>query len=87
MTSFRVTPVVCVVDANLEYELHAPEVERILKVPMHVLREPSSWFEDVRTWRGRRYRLQSCRYGGDVIWGATSRILQNFLHVVPSDVL
>lgn len=87
VTGFRVTPVVCVVDAGLAYRLHAPEVERILKVPLQVLRTPDAWFVDVRSWRGKTYRLRSCRFGDDIIWGATSRILQNLLHVVPADVL
>ena len=87
VTRFRVTPVVCAVDAGLEYRLHAPEVERLLKIPMRVLRAPSYWFDDVRTWRGKTYRLRSCRYGDDIVWGATSRILQNFLKIADSEVL
>jgi 8-oxo-dGTP pyrophosphatase MutT (NUDIX family) len=87
VTRFRVTPVVCAVDAGLEYRPHAPEVERILRIPVHVLRSPGSWFEDVRTWRGKTYRLRSCRYGTDIVWGATSRILQNLLDTIPADVL
>lgn len=87
VTQFCVTPIVCAVDAGLQYRPHAPEVERILKVPVRVLRDPGAWFEDERTWRGRRYRLRSCRYGDDIVWGATSRILQNFLAVIPAEVL
>lgn len=87
VTGFRVTPVVCAVDGGLEYRPQESEVERILRVPMRVLRAPDAWFEDVRTWRGKTYHLRSCRYGKDVVWGATSRILQHLLDVVPPDVL
>ena len=87
VTGFRVTPVVCAVDAGLDFQLHAAEVERVLRVPLQVLRTPESWFTDVREWRGKTYRLRSCRFGDDIIWGATSRILQNFLQVVPPELL
>ena len=87
VTGFLVTPVVCAIDAGQVLQPHAAEVERVLHVPLAVLRDPSSWFEDTRTWRGETYRLRSCRFGDDVIWGATSRIVQHFLAVVPADIL
>ena len=87
VTGFRVTPVVGAVDAGTVYRPNPREVERILRVPMAHLRDPAQWFEDVRAWRGTLHRLRSCRYGEDVIWGATSRMLQNFLTAVPPDLL
>jgi len=87
VTSFLVTPVVGVVDSDLEFQPNRDEVEHILRVPMTHLRDPAQWFEDSRTWRGQVHRLRSCRYGNDVIWGATSRMLQNFLAVVPEQLL
>lgn len=87
VTGFLVTPVVCAVDAGLTLHPHTAEVERVLHVPMSVLRDPAHWFDDLRTWRGKVYRLRSCRYGEDVIWGATSRILQHFLSIAPPDLL
>jgi len=87
VTGFLVTPVVCAIDAGRTLVPHAAEVERVLHVPMRVLRDPARWFEDARTWRGRTYRLRSCRIGDDVIWGATARILLHFLAVVPPDLL
>jgi 8-oxo-dGTP pyrophosphatase MutT (NUDIX family) len=87
VTGFRVTPVVGVIDAGYAYRPNPSEVERVLRVPMSHLREPAHWFDDVRAWRGQLHRLRSCRYGEDVIWGATSRMLQNFLAVVPTDLL
>ena len=87
VTGFLVTPFVCAIDAGQPLRLHAGEVERVLHVPMQVLRDPAAWFDDIRTWRGDTYHLRSCRFGDDVIWGATSRILQHFLAVIPTDVL
>ena len=87
VTGFQVTPVVAAIAAGHVFRPHPAEVERVLRVPLAALRDPASWFEDVRTWEGRTYRLRSCRWGDDVIWGATSRIVQNFLAVIPPEVL
>ena len=87
VTNFRVTPVVGVVDADLEFQPNRDEVEHVLRVPMTHLRDPAQWFEDTRTWRGQVHLLRSCRFGDDIIWGATSRMLQNFLAVVPEHLL
>lgn len=87
VTRFLVTPVVGVIDAGYPLRPHAREVERVLHVPMAVLRDPAAWFEEERAWRGKTYRVRSCRYREHVIWGATSRIVQRFLDVVPPDVL
>jgi len=87
VTSFLVTPVVGVVDPDLVFQPNRDEVEHVLRVPMTHLRDRAQWFEDDRTWRGKVHRLRSCRVGEDIIWGATSRMLQNFLAVVPPGLL
>ena len=87
VTGFLVTPVVGATDADVIYRPNPAEVERVLQVTMRHLRDPDHWFDDERVWRGEVHRLRSCRFGEDVIWGATSRILQNFLTVVPPHLL
>jgi 8-oxo-dGTP pyrophosphatase MutT (NUDIX family) len=87
VTGFMVTPIVAAIDAGYAYRPSPAEVERVLRVPLPHLRDDGQWFEEEREWRGRSYRLRSCRFEGDVIWGATSRILQNFLDVIPVEIL
>lgn len=87
VTGFQVTPVVAAIAAGHVFRPHPAEVERVLRVPLRVLRDPASWFDDVRTWEGRTYRLRSCRWGDGVIWGATSRIVQNLLAAIPPELL
>lgn len=86
VTGFRVTPVVAATGPHSVYRPSAAEVERVLRVPLVHLYDSAQWFDDVRVWRGERRVLRSCRYEDDVIWGATSRILQGFLELVPGDV-
>jgi 8-oxo-dGTP pyrophosphatase MutT (NUDIX family) len=83
VSHFEVTPVVGVIDAGTALRPNPAEVERVLRVPLAHLRDPAHWFDAEHRWRGQLYRLRSCRYGEDVIWGATARILQNFLTIAP----
>lgn len=87
VTSFSVRPVVGIIDADYPLVPQETEVASVLHVPMSVLRDADSWFEEVREWRGERFVLRSCRWQEEVIWGATAKILQRFLKVVPADVL
>ena len=87
ITRFLVTPVVAVIDAGHAFRPNPAEVDRVLRVPLAHLRDDSQWFDDVREFRGERFVLRSCRYEGDLIWGATSRMLQSLLRLLPPDLL
>jgi 8-oxo-dGTP pyrophosphatase MutT (NUDIX family) len=87
VTGFAVQPIVGVIDAGYPLVLQESEVARVVRVPLAVLRDPQAWFNDVREWKGQRHVLLSCRWDGELIWGATSRILQRFLEIVPPEVL
>ncbi len=87
VTRFQVTPIVAAIDAGYPYRPSPAEVDRVLHVPLPHLRDPAAWFEEDRSWRGSSYRLRSLRWQDDVIWGATSRMLQNFLAAIPADIL
>ena len=87
VTGFEVQPIVGIINADYPMVPQKTEVESVLRVPMSVLRDPDAWFEDVREWHGRRYVLRSCRWQDEIIWGATSKILQRFLEIVPISIL
>ncbi len=57
------------------------EVASLLEVPLGHLRDPASLVDDVREVDGRRVVLPAYRWGEHLIWGATARILTNFLDV------
>ena len=87
ITHFLVTPVVAAIDAGYGYRPSPDEVERVLRVPLDHVRDESQWFDDAREFRGERFVLRACRYEGELIWGATSRMLQSFLALLPPDLL
>lgn len=61
---------------------HDPrEVAALLEAPLVHLADPANLADDVREVDGRRVALPSYRWGEHLIWGATARILANFLDV------
>lgn len=61
---------------------YAPrEVASLLEVPLDHLAHPDTLVDDVREVDGRSVVFPSYRWGDHLIWGATARILTNFLDV------
>jgi 8-oxo-dGTP pyrophosphatase MutT (NUDIX family) len=55
------------------------EVAEILEVPLDHLRDEANVLEEIRTYQGRETIAYSYRFGRHLIWGATARILHQFL--------
>ncbi len=87
ISNFVVTPFVGRVTAPAPYPF-APsgyEVAELLEVPLPHLLEPSTLNMQELEWRGNPVRSPSYSYGDHLIWGATARILQQFLKLVRGD--
>ena len=55
------------------------EVAETIEVPLAILRDPATYHEEDWVVRGVRRRIFVYRYDGHDIWGATGRIVQQFL--------
>jgi 8-oxo-dGTP pyrophosphatase MutT (NUDIX family) len=81
ITSFRVTPVVGVVEWPMVFIVGQHEVERIFTIPLY-------WLADTRNrWEfpvpGRNRSLIAYHpYDGELLWGATARMTVDFLRVL-----
>lgn len=83
ISNFRVTPFVgWLHHYPYEWNFSDEEVAYLLEVPLDHLRNPASLVPDRRLINGRERTFQSYQWGEDLIWGATARMLSNFLDVV-----
>lgn len=57
------------------------EVAYLLEVPLRHLLDPQNFVPDRRLINGKEYVLPSYQFGQDLIWGATARMLTNFLEI------
>ena len=61
------------------------EVAYLLEVPLTHLLDPENFVPDRRLVNGKEYVLPAYLFGQDLIWGATARMLSNFLEIYSSD--
>ena len=80
ISNFRVRPYVGWLE-RYPYDWVYPDVEvaYLLEVPMSHLLDPVNFVDDRRVVDGRERSFPAYRFGDDLIWGATARMLTNFL--------
>jgi 8-oxo-dGTP pyrophosphatase MutT (NUDIX family) len=80
-SGFVITPVIGLCPVAPTLRADGREIERILEIPLRRLLDPAAY--RVEEWErdGRRRPVVFVRHGDDVIWGATARILKEFLSV------
>ncbi len=74
VTSYRVLPVVGLIPVGLAHRLSPNEVERVIELGLDELREGYAMRRLIR--RGVPFRTPTYEVDGDLIWGATARMLQ-----------
>jgi 8-oxo-dGTP pyrophosphatase MutT (NUDIX family) len=81
-TGFVITPVVGLCAAAPTLAPDGREIERVLEVPLRLLVEPGIFREEWWERDGRSRPVLFFTVGDDVIWGATARILKEFLELL-----
>jgi 8-oxo-dGTP pyrophosphatase MutT (NUDIX family) len=80
VSSFVITPVVGLVEGGIDDLRPAPdEVKSLLLVPVSRLLDPRVHTTESRLFEGQQFRIHYYAIADDVIWGATGRIIYQFL--------
>jgi 8-oxo-dGTP pyrophosphatase MutT (NUDIX family) len=80
---YVVHPVVGSVPYPYPFVINRSEVDELIRVPLAAFRRVrGETLEGVVTYEGQPYRSIVYEYDGDVIWGATARIIKNLMDVV-----
>ncbi|MFH2038438.1 MAG: CoA pyrophosphatase [Chloroflexota bacterium] len=85
ITHYRVTPVVGVIPWPYKFHLSRNEVSRVFSIPLNWIAQSSNWDEFEFTPEGTERAFPVITYhayDGEVLWGASARIAQNFLEVL-----
>jgi 8-oxo-dGTP pyrophosphatase MutT (NUDIX family) len=83
VSNFVVHPFVGVIPYPYDFTLNRDEVEKLIMVPVEVFypgdsEHKGSSFE----FEGNTYRTPTYEYRGEVIWGATARIMEKFMDTI-----
>ncbi len=78
-SQYNVTPFVGRLAAPPEYRADPAEVAEVFEAPLSVLMDPANFWQEEKTYPDGPIIVNYFRYGEHVIWGATGRILREFL--------
>jgi len=81
---FIVHPFVGIVPFPYEFNVNKTEVEHLIEVPLQFFLDPSQPRPFSINYNGETFETPAFIYEGIVIWGATERILENFISVIRS---
>jgi len=82
-SNFTITPFLARLAAEPSYRPDEREVAEVIEVPLAALRDPGIFWEEV--WpaeEGGSRTVYFYRYGKHIIWGATARILKEYLETL-----
>lgn len=82
-TPFVITPVVGIIRGALDFKPDGREIERVIEVPLDLLRDPTIFRTEIWERGGEPHPVHFYQVSvEDVVWGATARILKQFLELV-----
>jgi 8-oxo-dGTP pyrophosphatase MutT (NUDIX family) len=84
MSNFRICPYVGLIPYPYPFKLSTFEVERLIELPLNYLINQAALKEGPVTFEGQTVVNLSIEYQGDIIWGATARILKNLSDILSS---
>ena len=85
ITRYQVTPIVGVIPWPYPFRPEPAEVARVFTIPLLWLADPANWEEQPVTPPGLSRSFPVIRYhsyDGEILWGASARITQDFLRTV-----
>ena len=83
VSHFVIHPFVGVIPYPYDFKINKREVDRLIEVPLReVVIQNREKDETDFEFQGRIYPAPAYEYRGDLIWGATARILKNLLDII-----
>lgn len=82
-SNFIIHPFVGLIPYPYPFRINAGEVKKLIEVPLEVFTsdKPRSRIMPVE-YEGKTYESAAYPYDGDVIWGATARIMENLVEII-----
>jgi 8-oxo-dGTP pyrophosphatase MutT (NUDIX family) len=80
-TGFVITPYVGIIPYPYPFQINGDEVAELILVPLRALMDERCVGASEVIWEGEEMTTYHFHYQGDIIWGATARILKQFLDI------
>lgn len=83
VSNYCITPFVGLITWPYRFKLNPEETAELITVPLRALRDKANFREETWVEDGIPVTVPFYTYKGKVIWGATARILKQFLSLIP----
>ena len=80
-SNYIISPFVGLIPWPYQFKVNDEEIEELIEVPISALLNSSHQYHETEVIDGEAVTSYSYHYQGRVIWGATARILQQFLDI------
>ena len=80
-SNYIISPFIGLIPWPFQFEVNEEEIEELIEVPISTLLNSSHHYHETEIIDGEAVTSYSYHYQGKVIWGATARILQQFLDI------
>jgi 8-oxo-dGTP pyrophosphatase MutT (NUDIX family) len=84
-SGYLITPIVAHITYPYPFSMNEDEIEEIIEVPLEAFLARDHWIEEAYSSGSRTVQSYRFEYEGKVIWGATARIMRQFLDVLFRD--
>ena len=84
ITEFIVTPIVGLFPFPYPFKVSEIEIAELIEIPLSSLLDEDCFSESEIIRGGQKEIVYAFRYGDHIIWGATARILKQFLELIPT---
>lgn len=78
-TNFAIYPFAAIVKKQPPYKINKSEVQKLVFVPLDYLIKQHPFPHKAYKFKGKKYQTMVIIYENEVIWGASARILNNFI--------
>ena len=80
-----VTPIVAKIAYPYPFSVNEEEIEELIEIPLEAFLEENRWMEEPHSSGDKKVLSYSFEYEGRIIWGATARIIRQFLDILFED--
>jgi 8-oxo-dGTP pyrophosphatase MutT (NUDIX family) len=81
-SNFLITPFVGIIPYPCQFKINEDEIEELIEIPLSALANKKNYREDTYVIDGVARTGSIFEYKGKTIWGATARILKQFLELI-----
>ena len=80
-----ITPVVAEIPSPYRFSINEEEIEELIEIPLEAFLDENRWAEETYLNGDKKVLSYRLEYEGRIIWGATARIMRQFLDILCED--